>query len=67
MSGKTCAGDEYAEFLLGEVQEAQTRFWNALSALENHLDVALKSTQDLEQATVERLLTDPEMWEESPV
>lgn len=67
MSEQTLARDDYAQFLLSEARDAQTRFWNALSALEDQLDVALKSTQDLEHATIERLLTDSQMWEQGPV
>ena len=63
MKEPICADEEYAQFLLGEAQDAQTRFWSTLSALENQLDVKLNSTKDLELVTIDRLLADSEMWE----
>jgi hypothetical protein len=59
--------EEYAQFLIEEAQNAQTKFWNTLSALESQLNVELNSTKDLEHVTIGRLLVDPEMWESSSV
>ena len=67
MKEPICADEEYTQFLLGEAQDAQTRFWNTLSALEGQLGVELNSSKDLELATIDRLLSDPEMWESSSV
>jgi hypothetical protein len=67
MKQPVCVDEEYARFLLGEAQDAQTRFWNTLSALESQLNVELNSTKDLEHLTIDRLLVDPEMWESSSV
>lgn len=67
MKHQICADEEFAQFLLGEAQDAQTRFWSTLSALERQLSVELNSTKDLENTTLDRLLTDPEMWETSSI
>lgn len=46
----------YADFLLREAQDEQTRFWDTLGDLEGILGIEIESTQDLETMTVDGLL-----------